>query len=55
MKKMGIITDRVVNAFSASDGEKVVPSTRNRMRTEPQGEFLEFHRANVFLKREVNA
>jgi hypothetical protein len=38
MKKMGIITNRVVNVGSFA---------------EPQKEFLEFHRANVFLKREV--
>jgi DNA-binding transcriptional MocR family regulator len=51
MNKMGIITDRVVKAFSALDGEKVA---EGRMRTEPQRDFLEFHRAKVFLKREVN-
>jgi hypothetical protein len=39
MKKMGIITDRVVNVGGFA---------------EPQREFLEFHRTNVFLKREVN-
>ena len=38
LKKMGIITDRVVNVGGFS---------------EPQKEFLEFHRTNVFLKREV--
>lgn len=35
MNKMGIITDRVVNVGSFA---------------EPQREFLEFHRDNVFLK-----
>jgi predicted restriction endonuclease len=50
MNKMGIITDRIVNDFSVSDGEKVAAG---RMRTEPQREFLEFHRDNVFLKREI--
>jgi hypothetical protein len=40
MKKMGIITDRIVNVGGFA---------------EPQKEFLEFHRTNVFLKREVNA
>ena len=78
MKKMGITTDRVVNTFSASDGEtrtvwetvRGVWQSRNsseqasrrervnvaagRMRPEPQREFLEFHRENVFLKREHN-
>jgi hypothetical protein len=49
---MGFITERVVNTFSASDGDKVA---EGRMRAEPQREFLEFHRDNVFLKREVNA
>jgi hypothetical protein len=39
VKKMGIITDRVVNVGSFA---------------EPQREFLEFHRSNVFLKRESN-
>lgn len=40
VKRMGIVTDRVVNVggFAA-----------------PQREFLEFHRNNVFLKRGVNA
>jgi hypothetical protein len=36
MNKMGIITDRVVNVGDFA---------------EPQREFLEFHRSNVFLKR----
>jgi hypothetical protein len=36
MKKMGIITDRVVNVGGFA---------------EPQREFLEFHRTNVFLRR----
>jgi len=40
MRKMGIITDHVVNVGGFA---------------EPQREFLEFHRTNVFLKREVNA
>lgn len=35
MKKIGIITDRVVNVGGFS---------------EPQSEFLKFHRTNVFLK-----
>jgi len=38
MNKMGIITDRVVNVGGFA---------------EPQREFLEFHRTNVFLKREI--
>jgi hypothetical protein len=38
MKKMGIITDRVVNVGSFA---------------EPQRGFLEFHRDSVFLKREI--
>jgi putative restriction endonuclease len=38
LKKMGIITNRVVNVGGFA---------------EPQREFLEFHRTNVFLKREV--
>jgi len=37
LKKMGIITDRVVNVGGFA---------------EPQREFLEFHRTNVFLKRD---
>ena len=37
MQKMGIITDRVVNVGGFA---------------EPQRRFLEFHRTNVFLKRE---
>jgi hypothetical protein len=40
MKKMGIIMDRVMNAGGFA---------------QPQREFLEFHRTNVFLKWEVNA
>jgi len=40
LKKMGITTDRVVNVGGFA---------------EPQKEFLEFHRTNVFLKREVSA
>jgi hypothetical protein len=40
MIKMGIITDRVVNVVGFA---------------EPQREFLEFHRTNVFLKREISA
>ena len=40
LKKMGIITDRIVNVGGFA---------------EPQKEFLEFHRTKVFLKREVNA
>lgn len=40
MKKMGIITDRVVNVGGFA---------------ELQRGFLEFHRTNVFLKREGNA
>jgi putative restriction endonuclease len=40
LNKMGIITDRVVNVGGFA---------------EPQKEFLEFHRTNVFLKRETNA
>jgi hypothetical protein len=39
MNRMGVITDRVVNAGSFAD---------------PQKEFLEFHRSNVFLKRKIN-
>jgi predicted restriction endonuclease len=38
LNKMGIITDRVVNVGGFA---------------EPQREFLEFHRGNVFLKRGV--
>ena len=34
LKKMGIITDRIVNVVGFA---------------EPQREFLEFHRTNVFL------
>jgi hypothetical protein len=37
LKKMGIITDRVLNVGGFA---------------EPQQAFLEFHRAKVFLKRE---
>ena len=37
LKKMGIITDRIVNVGGFA---------------EPQREFLEFHRSKVFLKRE---
>jgi hypothetical protein len=40
MKKMRIIADRVVKVGGFA---------------EPQREFLEFHRAGVFLKREANA
>ena len=40
LKKMGIITDRVVNVGGF---------------VEPQKEFLEFHRTNVFLKRGADA
>jgi putative restriction endonuclease len=40
LNKMGIITDRVVNVGGFA---------------KPQKEFLEFHRTNVFLKRETNA
>jgi putative restriction endonuclease len=40
LNKMGIITDRVINVGDFA---------------EPQKEFLEFHRTNVFLKSEVNA
>jgi len=40
MNKVGIITDRVVNVGGFA---------------EPQREFLEFHRTNVFLKREVHS
>ena len=40
MQKMGVITDHVVNVGSFA---------------EPQREFLEFHRASVFLKREARA
>ena len=39
LKKMGIITDRVINVGGFA---------------EPQREFLEFHRTNVVLKRESN-
>jgi len=38
MKKMGVITDRTVNVGSFA---------------EPQREFLQFHRVNVFLKKGV--
>jgi putative restriction endonuclease len=38
MKKMGVITDRVVNVGGFA---------------EPQREFLKFHRDSVFLKREI--
>jgi len=38
MKKMGIMTDRVINVGGFA---------------EPQREFLQFHRANVFLKRQA--
>jgi hypothetical protein len=37
---MGIVTNRVMNVGDFA---------------EPQREFLEFHRAKVFLKREVTA
>jgi hypothetical protein len=37
---MGIVTDHVIDVGGFA---------------EPQREFLEFHRANVFLKREVRA
>jgi hypothetical protein len=40
IKKMGIITDRVVNVGDF---------------TQPQREFLEFHRTSVFLKKETKA
>lgn len=40
MKKMGIITDGVVNVGGFA---------------ETQREFLEFHRTNAFLNGEVNA
>jgi putative restriction endonuclease len=40
LKKMGIITDHVVNVGGFA---------------EPQKELLEFHRTKVFLKREVKA
>jgi putative restriction endonuclease len=40
MKKMGIITNRVVNIGGFA---------------EPQREFLQFHRTNVFLRRELDA
>jgi putative restriction endonuclease len=40
MKKMGIITDRVVNVGGFA---------------EPQREFLELQRTNVFLKRKADA
>ncbi|MGI8603170.1 MAG: HNH endonuclease [Verrucomicrobiales bacterium] len=40
LKKMGIITDRVVNVGGFA---------------KPQKEFLEFHRMEVFLKRELTA
>jgi len=39
LNKMGIITNRIVNVGDFA---------------EPQREFLEFHRTNVFLKREIN-
>jgi len=39
MNKMGIITDRIINVGDFAT---------------PQREFLEFHRTNVFLKREIN-
>jgi hypothetical protein len=39
LKKMGIITDRIVNVGGFA---------------EPQREFLEFHRTKVFLKSESN-
>jgi putative restriction endonuclease len=38
MRKMGVVTDRVVNVGGFA---------------EPQREFLDFHRTNVFLKRET--
>jgi putative restriction endonuclease len=38
LNKMGIVTDHTINVGGFA---------------EPQREFLEFHRTNVFLKREV--